>query len=156
MTDVAEFNHQSQCVTFRLARNLIGINILDIREIVPCRKITRIAKSPRFVMGLMNLRGQILTVLDIGVLFGLQSRTAQKDSFVIIFKHKDVGFIVDKIGDVIGVEQTAIEPVPANIEPGIQEYMEHVINLPDELLMLLNAKKIFSGTLRHNTRDQNE
>lgn len=144
---LTKLHHQSQCITFRLAHNLIGINILDIREIVPCKRITHIAQSPQFVLGLMNLRGQILTILDIGILLGLEKRRIHPDSYVIIFKHKDVGFIVDKIGDVVGIEQKFIEAIPANIEPGIQEYMEHIINLPDEILMLLNAKKVLSNTL---------
>ncbi len=144
------FHHQSQCVTFRLAHNLIGIDILDIREIIPCKRITRIAQSPQFVLGLMNLRGQILTILDIGVLLGLEKRVIHLDSYVIIFKHKDVGFIVDKIGDVVGIEQKLIEAIPANIEPGIQEYMEHIISLPDEILMLLDAKKVLLNTLLHS------
>ncbi|MCF6246836.1 MAG: chemotaxis protein CheW [Desulfobacula sp.] len=139
--------HQSQCVTFRLDHNMIGINILDIREIIPCKKITHIARSPQFVSGLMNLRGQILTILDIGVLLGLESRIIHSDSYVIVFKHKNIGFIVDKIGDVVGIEQKLIEAIPANIDPAIQEYMEHIVNLPDEILMLLNAKKVLSNTL---------
>jgi len=142
-----KFNHQSQCVTFRLDQSLMGVNILDIREIVSCRKITAIARAPEFVMGLMNLRGQILTVLDIGVLFGFEKRAVTKESFVIIFKQKNLGFIVDRIGDVVGVDPAHIESIPANIDPGIQTYMAHVINLPEELLMMLDAEKILSDTL---------
>ncbi len=149
-----KLNHQSQCVTFKLAHNLIGINILDIREIVPCRAVTRIARSPEFVLGLMNLRGQILTVLDIGVLLGLEKRVIHADSFVIVFKQHPVGFIVDKIGDVIGIEHHMIEAIPANIDPGIQEYMENILTLPDEILMLLDAKKILSASILHSHKDK--
>ncbi len=144
---LSELTHQSQCVTFRLAHNLIGINILDIREIIPCKKITHVAQSQQFVSGLMNLRGQILTILDIGVLLGFEKRVIHPSSYVIVFKHKNVGFIVDKIGDVVGIEQKLIGAIPANIEQDIQEYMEYIINLPDEILMLLNAKKVLSNTL---------
>lgn len=144
---ITELNHQSQCVTFKLARNLIGVNILDIREIVPCKRVTGIAKAPEFVQGLMNLRGQILTVLDIGVLLGLEKREVRKESYVIVFKHRPVGFIVDKIGDVVAIDQDLVGPIPANIEPGIQEYMESILTMPDDILMLLDAKKILSASI---------
>lgn len=142
-------NHQSQCVTFKLAHNLIGVNILDIREIVPCRRIARIAQAPEFVLGLMNLRGQILTVLDIGVLLGLDIRTVHEGSHVIIFKRNPVGFIVDKIGDVVGIDRDQVGAVPANIAPGIQDYMEGILTLPEDILMLLDAKRILSASILH-------
>ncbi|MCD4719858.1 MAG: chemotaxis protein CheW [Desulfobacula sp.] len=144
--NLTRFNHKSQYITFRLADNLIGINILDIREIVPYIKITKVQQAPAFVLGLINLRGQILIVLDIGIFLGLEKRDIHPDSHIIIFKHKDVGFIVDQIGDVIGADQKYIESIPANIEPDIQKYMENIINLPQEILMILNAQKILSTT----------
>ncbi|MBU1342305.1 MAG: chemotaxis protein CheW [Proteobacteria bacterium] len=142
--NLIKIHHKSQYVTFRLADNLIGINILDIREIVPYIKITQVQQTPAFVLGLINLRGQILTVLDIGVLLGLEKREAHSKSHIIIFKHKNVGFIVDQIGDVIGTDQKHMESIPANIDANIQKYMENIINLPDEILMILNAKKVLS------------
>ncbi len=140
---------KSQYVTFRLSHNLIGINILDIREIVPYIKVTEVQQSQDFVLGLMNLRGQILTVLDIGVLLGFEKRKIHSQSHIIIFKHKKVGFIVDQIKDVLDMENKNIESIPANIEPGIQTYMENIISLPKEILMILNAKKILSYTQKH-------
>jgi purine-binding chemotaxis protein CheW len=103
---------KSKYVTFRLSNNLIGFNILDIREIVPYIKVTDVQQSQDFVLGLMNLRGQILTVLDIGVLLGLEKRTIHSESHIIIFKHKKVGFVVDQIKDVIGTEHKNMESYP--------------------------------------------
>ena len=144
--NLTKLNHTLQYVTFRLAQNLIGVNILDIREIVPCARITRVQQAPEFVMGLMNLRGQILTVLDIGVMLGLTKCRIHPDTHIFIFKHRDVGFAVDQTGDVIGTDPEHIEAVPANIESGIQKFLENIINLPDEVLMILNAKKLMSQT----------
>jgi purine-binding chemotaxis protein CheW len=141
-----KIHHQLQYITFRLDHNLIGINIREIREIVPKFKITRVQKSPDFILGLMNLRGQILTIFDIGVFLGLEKRQVSKQSHIIIFKHKDVGFIVDQIGDLVSAKEKSIESIPANIESEIQKYMENIVNLPDELLMILNAEKILVST----------
>lgn len=145
---LTSLTHQSQCVTFRLGNSLLGINILDIREIISFSKITPVAQSPDFVSGLMNLRGQILTILDVGVLLDFERPPAKAGSHIIIFKHHDVGFLVDQIGDVVGMDARRIEALPANIEPGIHDYMESVINMPDKILMLLSAKKVLSGTMQ--------
>ncbi len=144
--NLIKIDHKSQYITFRLANNLIGVSILAVREIVPKFKITAVQKSPDFVLGLMNLRGQILTIFDVGVLLGFEKRRIHSDSHVIIFKHKNVGFIVDQIGDVVGAIDKNIESIPANIEPEIQKYMENIVNLPDEILMVMNAKKVLAYT----------
>ena len=150
MTASYKNKYHDQCVTFKLDTNLIGINILSIREIVPCRVVTGIAQSPDYVMGLMNLRGQILTILDIGILLGFEQRKIGSNSHVIIFKHRDTGFIVDKIGDVLGIEKEQVEEIPANMQSGIKEYMDYVVNLKDDILMLLDADKILSVTASQN------
>lgn len=136
----------SRYVTFKLDDNLAGMNILDISEIVPCTRISPVPQAPDFVLGLINLRGQILAILDIGVLLGMEKRVVGKESHFIIFKHKDTGFIVDRIGDVISTDQAKRDKIPENINPEIQSYMDYVIDLPDEVLMVLSAPKIQSFT----------
>lgn len=143
-------NQTSRYITFRLDTNLIGIDILDIREIIPCQKITLVQHAPDFVSGLINLRGQILTVLDIGIFLGLEKRKIHSETHIIIFKYKEVGFVVDQIGDVIEVDQETIESIPANIEADIQKYMKNIINLPEEILMILNTQKVLSYTQAKN------
>ncbi len=137
-------NHNFQYITFRLAQTLMGVDILDIREIVPCNRVSRVHRAPGFVMGLVNLRGQILTILDIGVLLGFEKPGRDSGSHIIVFKHTRVGFAVDQIGDVFSIGRERIEPVPANISPGIQKYSDTVINLPEGVMILLKAGKIVS------------
>lgn len=154
--DLSHASHTSRYVTFKLADNLVGINILNIREIVPYIKITQVPQAPDYVLGLINLRGQILMVFDIGVLLGLPKRKIGKESHIIIFKHQDVGFIVDRIGDVISTEKEATEEIPANIEPEIQAYMENIVDLPDQILMILNSRKILARTLSGQSSAQGD
>ncbi|MFH2061220.1 MAG: chemotaxis protein CheW [Pseudomonadota bacterium] len=146
MDKIDNLNHNARYITFKLADNLIGIDILDIREIVPGVKITKVQQAPQVVQGLMNLRGRILTVLDIGVLLGLEKTRINKDNRVIVFKHKDVGFLVDQIGDVVAIDQQQIEPVPANIDIVIKRYLDHIIHLDDQIIMALNSQKILAYT----------
>lgn len=137
-------NQNFQYISFRLSHTLMGIDILDIREIVPCSRITRVQLAPRFVLGLVNLRGRILTILDIRVLLGLEPPDTHADSHLIVFKYADVGFAVDGIGDVSSIDREKIESVPTNVAPGIQTYADAVINLQEGVMALLNAHKILS------------
>jgi len=139
-------NNNFQYITFRLAQNLIGVDILDIREIVPCNRVTKIHRAPGFVMGLMNLRGQILTILDIGVLMGFHKQGEIFCSHIIVFKHTNVGFAVEQIGDLFDIDNEKIESIPANIDPQIQKYTDTIINLQDGVMMILNAEKIIACT----------
>jgi len=143
--DLEKTGHKFQCVSFRLGHTLFGVDILDIREIISCAKMTQVQQAPKFVLGLINLRGQVLTIFDISVLLGLDHHRVHSDSHIIIFKHKPVGFVVDQVGDVIDIDPKDRTSVPANIEPGIQTYMEHIIRLPEDILMILAAPKILSG-----------
>ena len=137
-------NHNFQYISFRLAHTFMGIDILDIREMVPCNRMSRVHCAPWFVMGLLNLRGQILTLLDISVLLGFEKPGRISGSHIIVFKQANVGFAVDQIGDVFTIDRERIESVPININPGIQKYADTVINLPAGIMILLNAGKIIS------------
>lgn len=139
-----KLDHHNRYVTFKLLDTLMGINILEISEIVPDYKLTQVQQAPEFVAGLMNLRGRIFTVLDINVMLGLGNCHLDKDSHVILFKHQSVGFVVDRIGDVIGVAEDKIEPVPANIDPSMKSFMDHLIHLPEEIIMVLKGSKLRS------------
>jgi len=136
--------HNFQYITFKVDRTLMGVDILDIREIVPCKRITRVHRAPCFVMGLLNLRGQILTILDIGVLLGFETPGQDFGSHIVVFKHTNVGFSVDQIGDVFSIDREKIESIPANINPGVQRYADTIINLDEGVMIILNAGKIVS------------
>ncbi|MDA8135321.1 MAG: chemotaxis protein CheW [Desulfobacteraceae bacterium] len=137
-------NQNFQYISFNLAHTLMGVDILDIREIVPSSRITRVQLAPWYVLGLVNLRGQILTILDIRVLLGLESPHQVSGGHVIVFKYANVGFAVDGIGDVSSIDREKIEPVPANATPGVQTYADAVINLHEGVMVILNAHKILS------------
>lgn len=137
-----ETDHISRYITFKLADNLLAVNILDIREIVSIVEITEVQHAPDIVLGLINLRGQILTVLDVRLLLSFESVPNRNGSHIIIFKHHNVGFVVDEIGDMISAKSDQREDIPVNIDPKIKSYMEHVIQNQSDLIMTVNAAKI--------------
>ncbi|MCP4023188.1 MAG: hypothetical protein GY729_15200, partial [Desulfobacteraceae bacterium] len=130
-------NRIRQYITFRVDQNLMGMDILKVREINPMVRITSVQHAPEYIRGLMNLRGQILTIFDIGVQLGLGKRMTTDETHIIIFKHKNAGFLVDEIGDVIDVKEAYIETPPANMDKHFLNYMENIINLPGDALLAL-------------------
>ena len=122
----------------------MGIDILDIREIVPMTRMTKVQKSPDYIAGLINLRGRILTVLDVGVLLGWNPFMIHGNTHVMVFKHRDAGFLVDETGDVVLPAAHDREPVPANLGSRMQEYVKTVVAMPGEVMVVLDAARILS------------
>lgn len=137
-------DRQERYITFKLRDNLIGVNILDIREIVKQVSIFAVPQAPAAVKGLINLRGQIMTVLDIGQLMGFGSTRVEENSHVIVFKHRNAGFLVDRIGDLVVVDPSQTEPVPANMDEGIKAYMDLLIHIKSQIIMTVNTSKILA------------
>lgn len=152
-----------QFSSFYLGRSLFGIDVLLVREINRNLEITSVDPSPEFVEGLMNLRGQIVTVIDLGVYLGLGKRERTKTTCCIVLKTekelerihdeglisenttKDtVGLLVDRISDMISVEENEIEPPPANMNGVDGKYLGGVIKLDSELLATLKISEILT------------
>lgn len=131
-----------QFVCFWIDDHLIGIDVLMVREINQVLDITPVQQAPEYVRGLANLRGETVTVLDLGVRLGLGLRNITAQSHSVIFKHDLVGLLVDRIGDVEQVEEAEIEPPPANVGHIEREFIEGIVKLRDELLVVLSTERI--------------
>ena len=151
-----------QFATFRIDDRLFGINVLQVREINRVLDITPVPSAPAYVRGLVNLRGQVVTVFDLGVRLGLASREIGHLSHNIILKtsaelsklgalnsgdeffriQDAVGLLVDDIGDVVQATESDIESPPANVADVQGRFFSGVIELADDLLVILNMKEI--------------
>lgn len=133
-----------QFITFKVDRNLMGINIVHVQEINRVLDITPVQQSPNYVLGLINLRGSTVTVFDLGVRLGLKYREITHESQNIIMKKEGVGLLVDQIGDVVEAEESDIQPQPANIRGIDSKFITGIVRLPEDLLILLSAEKILT------------
>lgn len=150
-----------QFISFTVGKNLLGINILYVREINKNLSITPVDRAPHYIKGLLNLRGQIVTILDLSVRLGLEPQEESKQPTCIILKtnhellrspirtHHDiklpatpVGLLVDSVGDVISCEEDRIkQPCRTGSDLSIR-YINGVIELDNSLLVTLNTKEI--------------
>ena len=131
-----------QFVTFGIDQLLLGIDILMVREINRGLDITPVQHASNYVCGLVNLRGQIITVFDLGVRLGLGPRKITPRSHNVFFKNEFISLLVDSIGDVVQVDEADVESAPANLGGVEGKYISGVVKLEQELLIILSAPKI--------------
>lgn len=137
-----------QIVIFKLGEEEFGVNILQVREIEKLDQgITRVPKAPHFVEGIINLRGEIIPIVDLRRRFGLTLPELGYNSRVIIVEVGDalVGMLVDAVVEVLRVPVSAIEPAPA-ITKGVDAYfLAGVAKLDTRLIVLLNLERTLSS-----------
>jgi purine-binding chemotaxis protein CheW len=131
-----------QFVTFRIEGDLLGIDVLRVREINRMLDITLVPKAPDYVRGLVNLRGQIVTVFDLGIRLGLPRREITEQTHNVILKHHAVGLLVDLIGNIVQCDELEVERCPANAGSIDEKFIEGVVKLEDELLVVLRTGKL--------------
>jgi len=131
-----------QFVTFRIEGDLLGIDVLRVREINRILDITPVPKAPAYVRGLVNLRGQTLTVFDLGIRLGLPPREITEESHNVVLKHHPVGLLVDSIGNIVQCDEPEVEQCPANAGRIEEKFIEGVLKLEDELLVILHTGKL--------------
>ncbi len=137
-------NESVELATFYVGEALCGMDILKIQEINKLMEMTSVPQAPDYVMGILNLRGQIVTIIDLGKRLGLSSITIDDFSRNIIVnsQNEHVGLLVSKIGDVITADWDKVESPPANIG-GIQGvFFKGVFKTENHLIGILDAEKV--------------
>ncbi|HOK40821.1 MAG TPA: chemotaxis protein CheW [bacterium] len=142
--DVTQFENVKQIVCFFLDTQEYGIEIEYISEVVSLLPITRLIHVPNFVKGVMNLRGNIIGVIDIKVFFNLTPIKENIDTKIIVtnYKEKTVGLMVDKISEIQLININAILPTPPTVPKRQQTFLKGVIQLKEHPLMILNIEEL--------------
>ncbi len=123
---------------------LFGVDVLKVQEIIQFQEMTVVPLSDTVVRGLVNLRGQIVTALDLHVRLDIDSNEdtdTRPINIVLCTEGGAVSLLVDSIGDVLTVEETAEESPPPNLNAKTREILVKVCKLEDELLLVLDAEK---------------
>ncbi len=148
MPDVRmEKQEEVQLVVFRLGEEEFGVNIHQVREIVRLVPITPIPRAPEFIEGVVNLRGQILAVMDLAKRLDVPSKPRSEKTRIVVVELEDnvVGMIVDEVSEVLRIPTSKVEKTPQIIESEIsQRYITGVGKLEDRLLILIDLAAILS------------
>lgn len=134
-------------VTFRLGNGEYAIDIMQAKEIIKMEKITLIPNAPYFVEGVINLRGNIIPIIDLKKRFNLEKSEGNKNTGIIIVKIEDVdmGIIIDSISKVVSMVNSDIQPPPSMLQGIGQRYIKGVGKMEDKLLVVLDLDKLFTN-----------
>lgn len=135
-----------ELATFLVGDALCGMDILKIQEINKLIDMTSVPQAPSYVLGILNLRGQIITSIDLSKKLGLGETNLSHDprNIIVNSKGEHIGLLVKKISDVVQANSELFEPPPANMG-GIQgEFFTGVYKTKDKLIGILDVEKVLS------------
>jgi len=135
-----------QVVSFSVGEEDYGINIEMVKEVIKVKSITRLPKTPSFIRGVINLRGDVIPIIDLREKFGLHEEdfTGMTRVIVVDIDDKSIGMAVDSVSNVINIAQDDIKPPPPLINGLSEDYLKGVGKVGDELIILLNIDKILT------------
>lgn len=131
-----------QFSTFFVADLFFGVDVLRVQEVLRFQQMTRVPQAPEVIEGLINLRGQIVTAIDMRRL-RLPPRPGDQAPMNMVVRTEEgaVSLLVDEIGDVLDVESGTYERPPENLDPAARELIRGVYKLKDRLLLVLDAER---------------
>lgn len=135
-----------QWVTFRLAGEIYGINVMQVQEVLRYTEIAPVPGAPAYVLGIINLRGNVVTVIDTRNRFGLTSSSVTDQTRIVIIEAEShvVGILVDAVAEVVYLRQSEIETAPNVGNDESAKFIQGVCNKNDELLILVELDKLLT------------
>jgi purine-binding chemotaxis protein CheW len=138
-----------QYCTFVLDGHLFGVPVASVQEVLKQQEVTPVPLAAREVSGLINLRGQIVTTLDLRTRLGLPARADGSSSVSVVVRGADggpVSLVVDQIGDVLEAEESLLEPPPDTVPADVRELVMGICKLDDRLMLLLDTERAVAVT----------
>lgn len=133
----------SQFSTFLVADLFFGVDVLRVQEVLRFQQMTRVPQAPEVIEGLINLRGQIVTAIDMRRRLRLPPRANDQMPMNMVVRTEEgaVSLLVDEIGDVLDVDSATYERPPENLDPAARELIRGVYKLMGRLLLVLDTEK---------------
>ena len=151
MVDKDVIGNETQLVVFRLGTEEFGVDISQVREIIRVGDITRIPGSPRYVDGVINLRGQVTTVVNLRNRLGLEGKAMDGNARIMILEvdKNVIGVIVDSVTEVKNLTAAQIEVLPDALSTTVSSrYIQGVGKLEGRLLILVDLKQVIKDDIQ--------
>src|SRR6516225_11278479 len=148
-------DQQRQFCTFYVAGHYFGVDVLKVQEVIRYQEMTRVPLAPHVVRGLINLRGQIVTAIDLRRRLELKDRPADQLPVNVVVRTDDgaVSLLVDEIGDVLEVPEKDFERPPETLKGTARELIRGAYKLQDRLLLILDTERTVSLTSSPNSTE---
>jgi len=144
-----------QFCTFHVDNLFLGIDVQQAQEVIRYQEMTRVPLAPGAISGLINLRGQIVTALDLRCRLGLRLRGPNELPMNVIVRDGEnaVSLLVDRIGDVVEVDDELLEPPPSTVRANVRGLIRGAYKLPDRLLLVLDTTSVLAESGSGGTLD---
>ncbi len=135
-----------QWVTFRLDEEIYGINVMQVQEVLRVSEIAPVPGAPEYVLGIINLRGNVVTVIDTRERLGLSSKEVDDSTRIVIIEadKQVVGILVDSVAEVVDMRMSEVESAPNVGNDESSKYIQGVASHDDELLILVDLNKLLT------------
>jgi purine-binding chemotaxis protein CheW len=135
-----------QWVTFRLDNETYGINVMQVQEVLRYSEVAPVPGAPPYVLGIINLRGNVVTVIDTRLRFGLRQTETNDQTRIVIIETENqvVGILVDAVAEVVYLRQSEIETTPNVGNEETAKFIQGVCHKNKELLILVDLEKMMS------------
>ena len=135
-----------QWVTFKLENETYGVNVMQVQEVLRYTEIAPVPGAPDYVLGIINLRGHVVTVIDTRLKFGLMPAEITDNSRIIIIEAEKqvVGILVDSVAEVVYLKASEIDDAPSVGTEESARFIQGVSNRKDDLLILVDLNKPLS------------
>jgi purine-binding chemotaxis protein CheW len=144
-----------QFATFFVDGLFFGVEVLQVQEVLRYQQMTPVPLAPTVIEGLINLRGQIVTAVDMRRRLQLKPRPSEQMPRNTVIRTADgaISLLVDEIGDVVEVDADTFEQPPDNVDPAARELLKGVYKLRERLLLVLDTEKTVNVTAEHRSED---
>lgn len=134
-------------VTFRLEDEVYGINVMQVQEVLRVTEIAPVPGAPHYVLGIINLRGNVVTVIDTRERLGLGSKDMDESTRIVIIETDNkmvVGILVDAVAEVVDLRTSEIESAPSVGNDESSKYIQGVASRDGDLLILVDLNKLLN------------
>lgn len=160
--DVTAAPGSQQVLTFVLGSETYGVDILRVQEIRGWSPVTKIPHAPHHVLGVLNLRGSIVPIVDMRMQFNLERAEYTAVTVIIVLSiqsragRRDFGVVVDGVSDVVTVDETQVKQAPELGSRGATEHIRGLLPVADRMVVLLDIDRLIGGHLPGTSMDQQE
>lgn len=133
-------------LTFTIVEQLFGIPVLKVQDVLSSYQITRIPLAPPEIKGSLNLRGRVVTAIDMRARLGLPNRSAETESMSIVVENENelYSLVVDTVGEVLALSTGLFERNPPTLDSSFRAFSDGIYRLDDQLLVVLNVTRLLN------------
>ncbi len=142
--ELEEDTQKDRYLTFTMGKEVYAIEIVNVTEIIGMQAITEVPEIPRFIKGIINLRGKIIPIMDARLRFHKEPKEYTERTCIIIIDiaEHSIGLVVDQVSEVILIPETEIVPAPAELTGGHSKYIKAIGKVDKDVKLIIDCEKL--------------